>query len=163
MSYNKPLEGIKIVEISTIVTASLATMMMADQGAEVIKIEQSGIGDPMRYLGTQKGGVSALFANCNRGKRSIDLNLKEKDDLEIVKKLISNADILINNFRPGVMDKIGLGESDCKKLNDKLIYASINGFGVIQVLFQLHRHMITSYRRWQEPQTFNRILTNQHI
>ena len=129
MSYNKPLEGIKIVEISTIVTASLATMMMADQGAEVIKIEQSGIGDPMRYLGTQKGGVSALFANCNRGKRSIDLNLKEKDDLEIVKKLISNADILINNFRPGVMDKIGLGESDCKKLNDKLIYASINGFG----------------------------------
>ena len=75
MSYSKPLEGIKIVEISTIVTASLATMMMADQGAEVIKIEQSGIGDPMRYLGTQKGGVSALFANCNRGKKSIDLNL----------------------------------------------------------------------------------------
>ena len=73
MSYSKPLEGIKIIEISTIVTASLATMMMADQGAEVIKIEQSGIGDPMRYLGTQKGGVSALFANCNRGKKSICL------------------------------------------------------------------------------------------
>ena len=88
MSYGKPLEGVKVVEMSTIVTASLATMMMADQGAEVIKIEQSGIGDPMRYLGTQKGGVSALFANCNRGKRSIDLNLKEKEDLEIVKKLI---------------------------------------------------------------------------
>ena len=87
MSYNKPLEGVKIVEISTIVTASLATMMMADQGADVIKIEQSGIGDPMRYLGTQKGGVSALFANCNKGKRSIDLNLKEKEDLEIVKKI----------------------------------------------------------------------------
>ena len=129
MSYSKPLEGIKIIEISTIVTASLATMMMADQGAEVIKIEQSGIGDPMRYLGTQKGGVSALFANCNRGKKSIDLNLKEKGDLEIVKKLISDADILINNFRPGVMEKIGLGESDCKKINSNLIYASINGFG----------------------------------
>ena len=59
--------------------------MLADQGADVIKIEQSGIGDPMRYLGTQKGGISALFANCNRGKRSIDLNLKASDDLEIAK------------------------------------------------------------------------------
>ena len=62
MSYGKPLDGVKVVEMSTIVTASLATMMMADQGAEVIKIEQSGIGDPMRYLGTQKGGISSLFA-----------------------------------------------------------------------------------------------------
>ena len=75
MKNSKPLDGIKIVEISTIITASLATMMLADQGAEVIKIEQSGIGDPMRYLGTQKGGISALFANCNRGKKSIDLDL----------------------------------------------------------------------------------------
>ena len=87
MSYGKPLEGVKVVEMSTIVTASLATMMMADQGAEVIKIEQSGIGDPMRYLGTQKGGISSLFANCNRGKKSIDLNLKENSDLEVAKKL----------------------------------------------------------------------------
>ena len=99
MSYSKPLAGIKIIEISTIVTASLATMMMADQGAEVIKIEQSGIGDPMRYLGTQKGGISALFANCNRGKKSIDLDLKAEKDLEIAKKLIADADILINIFR----------------------------------------------------------------
>ena len=129
MSYSKPLAGIKIIEISTIVTASLATMMMADQGAEVIKIEQSGIGDPMRYLGTQKGGISALFANCNRGKKSIDLDLKAEKDLEIAKKLIADADILINNFRPGIMEKIGLSEKVCKKLNVNLIYASINGFG----------------------------------
>ena len=86
-------------EISTIITASLATMMLADQGADVIKIEQSGIGDPMRYLGTQKGGISALFANCNRGKKSIDLDLKASDDLNIAKKLISDADVLINNFQ----------------------------------------------------------------
>lgn len=129
MSYSKPLAGIKIIEISTIVTASLATMMMADQGAEVIKIEQSGIGDPMRYLGTQKGGISALFANCNRGKKSIDLDLKAEKDLEIAKKLIADADILINNFRPGIMEKIGLSEKVCKELNVNLIYASINGFG----------------------------------
>lgn len=129
MNNSKPLEGIKVVEISTIITASLATMMLADQGADVIKIEQSGIGDPMRYLGTQKGGISALFANCNRGKRSIDLNLKASDDLEIAKKLISDADVLINNFRPGIMDKLGLSENECRELNNNLIYVSINGFG----------------------------------
>ena len=129
MNNSKPLEGIKVVEISTIITASLATMMLADQGADVIKIEQSGIGDPMRYLGTQKGGISALFANCNRGKRSIDLNLKASDDLEIAKKLISEADVLINNFRPGTMDKLGLSENECKEINNDLIYVSINGFG----------------------------------
>ena len=86
MDNQLPLEGIKVVEISTIITASLATMMMADQGAEVIKIEQTGIGDPMRYLGTQKGGISALFANCNRGKKSIDLDLKHDEDLAVAKK-----------------------------------------------------------------------------
>ena len=115
MSYSKPLEGIKIVEISTIVTASLATMMMADQGAEVIKIEQSGIGDPMRYLGTQKVEYLHYLQTATEEKKSIDLNLKEKGDLEIVKKLISDADILINNFRPGVMEKIGLGRMIVKR------------------------------------------------
>ena len=129
MKNSKPLDGIKIVEISTIITASLATMMLADQGAEVIKIEQSGIGDPMRYLGTQKGGISALFANCNRGKKSIDLDLKNTECLNIAKQLISEADVLINNFRPGIMDKLGLGEKECKEINKNLIYASINGFG----------------------------------
>ena len=78
--------------------------------------------DPMRYLGTQKGGISALFANCNRGKRSIDLDLKASDDLEIAKKLISDADVLINNFRPGIMDKLGLSENECKEINNNLIY-----------------------------------------
>lgn len=129
MEINKPLEGIKVVEISTIVTASLATMMMSDQGAEVIKIEQKGIGDPMRYLGTQKGGTSALFANCNRGKSSIDLDLKNNEDLEIARRLIQEADVLINNFRPGVMEGLGLSHEECKNLNESLIYVSINGFG----------------------------------
>ena len=126
MDNQLPLEGIKVVEISTIITASLATMMMADQGAEVIKIEQTGIGDPMRYLGTQKGGISALFANCNRGKKSIDLDLKVDDDLTVAKKLISKADVLINNFRPGIMIKIGLSDFDCKKLNEKLCKRGYN-------------------------------------
>ena len=118
MSTTKPLEGIKVIEISTIITASLSAMMLSDQGAEVIKIEQTGFGDPLRYLGTQKGGISAIFANTNRGKRSVELDLKIESDLEQAKKLISEADVLINNFRPGVMDSLGLGKEDCKTLEE---------------------------------------------
>ena len=91
MKNNKPLDGIKVIEISTIITASLSAMMLADQGAEVIKIEQTGFGDPLRYLGTQKGGISAIFANVNRGKSSLELDLKKDTDLNSAKKLIKNA------------------------------------------------------------------------
>jgi len=129
MKNNKPLEGIKIIEISTIITASLSAMMLADQGAEVVKIEQTGFGDPLRYLGTQKGGISAIFANVNRGKSSIELDLKKETDLNFAKKLISEADVLLNNFRPGVMESLGISREECKKLNEDLIYVSITGFG----------------------------------
>ena len=129
MNKSKPLEGIKVVEISTIITASMASLMLSDQGAEVIKIEQTGFGDPLRYLGTQKGGISAIFANTNRGKKSVELDLKNKSDLKKAKKLIREADVLINNFRPGVMESLELGKEDCKALNNKLIYVAITGFG----------------------------------
>lgn len=129
MKNNKPLEGIKIIEISTIITASLSAMMLADQGAEVVKIEQTGFGDPLRYLGTQKGGISAIFANVNRGKSSVELDLKKETDLNFAKKLISEADVLLNNFRPGVMESLGISREECKKLNKDLIYVAITGFG----------------------------------
>lgn len=129
MKNNKPLEGIKIIEISTIITASLSAMMLADQGAEVVKIEQTGFGDPLRYLGTQKGGMSAIFANVNRGKSSVELDLKKEADLNFAKKLISEADVLLNNFRPGVMESLGISKEECKKLNEDLIYVAITGFG----------------------------------
>ena len=129
MKNNKPLDGIKVIEISTIITASLSAMMLADQGAEVIKIEQTGFGDPLRYLGTQKGGVSAIFANVNRGKSSLELDLKKDADLNSAKKLICEADVLINNFRPGVMEALGLSKAECKKINKNLIYVAITGFG----------------------------------
>ena len=129
MNHKKPLDGIKVIEISTIITASFSAMMLADQGAEVIKIEQTGFGDPLRYLGTQKGGISAIFANTNRGKSSVELDLKKEQDLHLAKKLIVTADVLINNFRPGVMDSLGLSKEECKKLNKDLIYVSISGFG----------------------------------
>ena len=126
---DKPLEGIKILELSSIVTASLATMILCDQGSEVIKVEPTGLGDSMRYLGTQKGGFSAIFANCNRGKQSLNLNLKDKKELKILLKLVEEADVFISNFRLGVNEKLGLGREALIKINPNLIYVSITGFG----------------------------------
>ncbi len=125
----KPLDGIKILELSSIVTASLATMILCDQGAEVIKVEPTGIGDSMRYLGTQKGGFSAIFANCNRGKKSIHLNLKDEKEVQQLLKLAKEADVFISNYRPGVNEKLGLGLEDLRKVNPNIIYVSISGFG----------------------------------
>ena len=105
----QPLEGTTVIEFSTMITASLAAMMLAEQGARVIKVEPVYMGDPMRYLGTSKGGISAIFANCNRGKSSIGLDLKQRTGQKIVKSLISSADVVIHNYRPGVMEHLGLG------------------------------------------------------
>ena len=125
----KPLEGITVIEFSTMVTASFATMMMAEQGARAIKVEPVGEGDPMRGLGTQKGDMSGLFANCNRGKESISVNLKDAQGLDIARRLIGKADVVISNFRPGVMDALGLGSTDLRSENPRLIYMAVSGFG----------------------------------
>jgi crotonobetainyl-CoA:carnitine CoA-transferase CaiB-like acyl-CoA transferase len=125
----KPLEGVTVLEFSTMITASFAAMMMAEQGARVIKVEPLEMGDPMRYIGTSKGGISALFANCNRGKESIRVNLKDEGGQELVHRLAGGADVLVHNFRPGVMDKLNLGSEALRSLNEQLIYVAISGFG----------------------------------
>ena len=125
----KPLEGIKILEFSTMITASFAAMMMAEQGASVIKVEPIELGDPMRFLGSSKGGISALFANCNRGKQSLRLDLKSEEGQQIVRELARDADVLLCNYRPGVMDKLGLGSDVLRADNPRLIYTAITGFG----------------------------------
>lgn len=125
----KPLESVTILEFSTMITASLASMMMAEQGARVIKVEPMEMGDPMRYIGARKADISALFANCNRGKESLRIDLKSPDGVEIIKSMIPSVDVVIHNFRPGVMDKLGLGSETLRTLNPKLIYAAISGFG----------------------------------
>jgi hypothetical protein len=117
----KPLDNVKVLEFSTMVTASFAAMMMAEQGAEVIKVEPLELGDPMRYLGTAKGGISALFANCNRGKRSIRVNLADPEGQELAARLAADADVLIHNFRPGVMDRLNLGSARLRGQNPRLI------------------------------------------
>jgi len=125
----QPLAGIKVVEFSTMITASLATMMFAQQGADVIKVEPPGIGDPMRWLGSQKAGISGLFNNCNRAKRSVTLDLKSSEDVEKARKLCLDADVVIHNFRPGVMDRLGLGSDALRKERPELICCAITGFG----------------------------------
>lgn len=111
------------------ITASFAAMMMAEQGAKVIKVEPMNVGDPMRYIGANKGGISSLFANCNRGKQSIRVDLKVPDGQELIRELIPQVDIFIHNFRPGVMDKLNLGSEALRDLNPRLIYTAISGFG----------------------------------
>ena len=125
----QPLAGIKIIELSNMITCSLAAMNMSAQGADVIKVEPPGMGDKMRPLGTQKNGVSGFFHNCNRGKRSLAIDLKSQAGVDAVKELASKADILIHNYRPGVMDRLGLGSDDLRNENSKLIYIAISGFG----------------------------------
>jgi crotonobetainyl-CoA:carnitine CoA-transferase CaiB-like acyl-CoA transferase len=125
----KPLQGLKILEFSTMVTASFAAMMMAEQGAEVIKVEPLLAGDPMRYLGTSKGGISALFGNCNRGKSSIRVDLKQAEGQATIRQLASQVDVVIHNYRPGVMDKLNLGSAALRDLNPRLVYMAISGFG----------------------------------
>ncbi|MFZ8975412.1 MAG: CaiB/BaiF CoA transferase family protein [Pseudomonadales bacterium] len=125
----KPLEGITVLEFSTMITASFAAMMMAEQGARVIKVEPIEVGDPMRYIGSSKGGIAALFANCNRGKRSIRVNIKEASGQALIQELVLEVDVFIHNFRPGVMDKLNLGSEAMRAINPKLVYTAISGFG----------------------------------
>jgi len=125
----KPLEGVTVVELSTMITASLAAMMAAEQGARVIKVEPMDQGDPMRYIGTNKGGDSGLFANCNRGKEALRLDLKAAEGARVVARLAETADVLISNYRPGVLDRYGLGSEALRQANPRLIYVAITGFG----------------------------------
>ncbi len=123
------LDGIRIVDLTANITGPYATMMLADQGAEVVKVEQPPYGDVMRFLGSHRGGITSLFASCNRSKRSVVLNLKEKAGREIVRELARGADVFVQNFRPGVIDRLDLGEADLRADHAELIYVSMNAFG----------------------------------
>jgi len=124
-----PLEGYRIVDLTAYVTGPLATMILADQGAEVIKVEPPGLGDVWRYMGTARGGMSAMFASCNRSKRSIALNLKDPRGREILELLVGRADVLVQNFRPGVVERLGIDEARMREVKSDLIYVSITAFG----------------------------------
>jgi crotonobetainyl-CoA:carnitine CoA-transferase CaiB-like acyl-CoA transferase len=125
----KPLEGITILEFSTMITAALSSMMLAEQGARVIKVEPHDAGDPMRFIGARKGDISSLFAGCNRGKESISINLKSESGKALIHQMIPQVDVVIHNFRPGTMETLNLGSDALRALNPRLIYMAISGFG----------------------------------
>lgn len=123
----KLLKDIRVVELGTYITGPAASMHLADLGADVIKVERPEVGDPFRAF---KGGLySPHFQTYNRNKRSIALDTKDPGDLEVFHKLIAKADVFIQNFRPGVAERLGAGEDDLRKINPGLIYCSITGFG----------------------------------
>ena len=122
------LNGIKVLDLTSMVSGPVAAMMLADQGAEVIKIEPT-TGEQMRHIGPTVNKVTAAFFSCNRGKRSIGVDLKSDDGKKILFDLVKSADVLLQNFRPGAMDRMGFGEPVMRELNKKLIYVSISGFG----------------------------------
>jgi len=123
-----PLEGVRIIDLTTNMSGPLATMVLAEQGADVVKVEPIA-GDLIRSIGTGRGGMSAYFANLNRGKRSIGIDLATPAGRDLVLRLCDDADVFVQNFRPGVVERLGVGPDEVLARNDRLIYASISGFG----------------------------------
>jgi len=122
-----PLRGIRILDLATAATGPYAAALLADQGAEVVKVERPGIGDIARWVGIQIDGMSALFLVCNRGKRSIAVDLTNDAGRDVVRRLAAESDVVIQNWRPGVADRLGVGYQDLRR--DDLVYVSISGFG----------------------------------
>lgn len=123
------MDGIRVLDLSIAVTGPYAVALLADQGAEVVKVERPGIGDIGRWIGVAVNGMSSLFLVCNRGKRSIAVDLQTPEGLDIVRRLAADADVIVENFRPGVLDRLGLGYADVTTDNPDVVYASLSGFG----------------------------------
>ena len=124
-----PLEGFRIVDLTSVISGPLATMILADQGADVIKVETPRGGDFTRASANRRGGFSASFVNNNRNKRSIALDLKNPSGLEALMAIVAGADVFIQNFRPGVAERIGVGEEAVRAARRDIVYVSISGFG----------------------------------
>lgn len=124
-----PLAGFKIIDLTTMIAGPLASMMLGDQGADVIKVEIPGRGDQTRAFGNRSGELSGSFLNNNRNKRSITIDLKSKDGVKVLLELAKSADVFFQNFRPGVVERLGIHEDAVRAVNDRIIYASISGFG----------------------------------
>jgi crotonobetainyl-CoA:carnitine CoA-transferase CaiB-like acyl-CoA transferase len=123
-----PLDGVRVLDLTAMISGPIATMMLADQGADVIKVE-SLEGDLVRDLGANRGGASATFVSANRSKRSLAIDLKSADGLDALRRLIPTCDVFVQNFRPGAIERMGLGEDAVRKLRHDIVYVSISGFG----------------------------------
>jgi CoA:oxalate CoA-transferase len=126
---NLPLENIKVIDLSRVLAGPYGTMVLADLGADVLKIEMPKTGDDSRAFGPYVNNESAYFMSLNRNKKSLTLNLKKEEGKKILKDLLKDADVIVENYRPGTMEKLGLGYDVLKEINPKLIYAASSGFG----------------------------------
>ena len=126
----RPLEGIKIIDLSQAYAGPFATQNLADHGAEVIKIERPGAGDQVRTWKPIKNGESGFHVMLNRNKKGMTLDLKQEDGKEILRKLLADADVIVENYKLGVMDRLGFSYEEMKKINPGIIYANITGFGI---------------------------------
>jgi crotonobetainyl-CoA:carnitine CoA-transferase CaiB-like acyl-CoA transferase len=124
-----PLRGVRVLDCSIALTGPYAVALLADQGADVIKVERPGIGDIARWIGVSVNGLSALFQMCNRGKRSIAVDVHHDEGRELVRLLAGRSDVFVQNFRPGVVERLGLGYDDVRAVNPEIVYVSISGFG----------------------------------
>ena len=124
-----PLHGYRIVDLTGMIAGPFATMILADQGADVIKVEVPGKGDQTRAAGNKSGGLSSSFLNNNRNKRSITIDLKQRQGREALLKLAATADVMIQNFRPGVVERLGIDEVAMRAVAPSIVYVSISGFG----------------------------------
>ena len=123
------LEGIRVLDLSRFLPGPMLTQAMADHGAEVIKIESVDEGEPTRHVGEMRDGISVFFANANRGKRSLALNLKQPEGVEVLMRLAETSDVIVEAFRPGVADRLGVGYRQISARAPKIVYASISAYG----------------------------------
>ena len=124
-----PLHGFRVVDLTMMIAGPMATMVLADQGADVIKVEPPGRGDQTRAAGNKSGGLSSSFLNNNRNKRSIAIDLKRPEGRDALLRIAAGADLFVQNFRPGVVDRLGIGEAAVRAVAPKIVYVSISGFG----------------------------------
>ena len=124
-----PLAGVKVLDLSIALTGPYAVALLADQGAEVVKVERPGIGDIARWVGVSVNGMSAFYLACNRGKRYIAVDLATDEGRQIVMALAATVDVIVQNFRPGVIDRLGLGYEAVRALNPEVVSCSISGYG----------------------------------
>ena len=126
----RPLDGVRVLDLTRVVSGPYCTMLLGDLGAEVIKIERPGVGDDTRAFGPPfQGGEAAYFLSINRNKKSVTLDLKQPGAIEVMWRLIDRSDVLVENFRPGTMDRLGFGYDTVARRRPKMIYCSISGFG----------------------------------
>src|SRR5271168_5155924 len=116
-----PLDGIRVIDLTQMISGPMATMILADQGADVIKVEPPGIGDLTRALAGRRRGMSPTFAIANRNKRSVAINLKDARGIELLKRMVAQADLFVQNFRPGTVERMGIGEKALRAVKPDLV------------------------------------------